>query len=606
MSVEISSLEFTPRGDTGWTTGKLDFGPVTNVFLGPNGAGKTPTIKGIPFALGHPIELPADIRDHCSSVVLTLKDGQKEHRIERTISPGFSVKVVSAGEQHTEITNEKDFSAWLVSALNLAERNFAAKDGTVVPPYSSTFLPMFWVDQDLGWRALYSPLSTHNFLKDQQSEMLRWFLGVPSLNRPTDKSDFKNAKQELEAIREHVEVCRKVIEAMSREVGTDSAPGRRERLLDRQNSIQAELKATSSVLDSVSRGNFPEDEAIAKASADRTAAAFTVESARARMKQMDKLGVELQAEVAILETNEIAAGAFRELCGHEACQFFRSPEESYGRRVLFLKDQLKDFGVSRSGLVAQMNEIQATVSEADRQLESLMRAKKERLASSIGDDIVSKLNELTKELTELNIRIERIGRHEAEQQKLRAAIDKALAAEQEVERLAPRRGGGSDDSRLIEVRGELTKQFMKWLDVLNAQNISQPVYFDDELNLNLGREKFTENSSTSGSTRTRVVLAFHAAVLEASLRLQGAHPRFLILDTPKQNELHTDDLQSYVEQFQNLSHQYGTPLQLIVAATEESFATSTQLQGIRMLRANFSDGNEPRFFGATTGDSSAI
>lgn len=602
MSVEISSLEFTPRGAAGWTTGKFNFGQAINVILGPNGAGKTPAIKGIPFALGHPIELPIEIKDNCSSVVLTLKDGQKEQKIERAIVPGFSAKVVSAGGQPTEITNEKDFSAWLVKVLGFSERDFAAKDGSIVPPYSSTFLPMFWVDQDLGWKALYSPLSTHNFLKDQQSEMLRWFLGVPSLNRPIDKSDFKNAKQQLEVIREHVKVCRKVVETLAREVGTDSAPGRREMLANRQDSILAELKANSSVLDSMSRGNSPEDEAIGKASADRTAAAFALESARARMKQMDKLGLELQAEVAILETNEIAAGAFRELCGHESCQFFRSPEESYGRRVLFLKDQLKDFGISRSVLMTQMDEIQSTVSEADRQLESLRRAKKERLASSIGNDMVAKINELTKELTEVNIRIERIGRYEAEQQKLRATIEKALVAQQEVERVTPRRGGGVDDSRLIEIRGELTKQFSRWLDVLNAQNISQPVYFDEELNLNLGREKFTENSSTSGSTRTRVVLAFHAAVLETSLLLQGTHPRFLVLDTPKQNELDADDLKSYVEQYQSLSQRYGTPVQLIVAATEKAFATSAQLHGIRMLTAQFSDGKKPRFFGQRTGN----
>ena len=163
MSVEISSLEFTPRGDTGWTTGRFEFGQAINVLLGPNGAGKTPTIKGIPFALGHPIELPVDIRDRCSSVILTLKDGQKEYRIQRLTSPGFLVRVVSPVGQPTEITNEKEFSAWLVSVLGLGERNFAAKDGTVAPPYSSTFLPMFWVDQDLGWKALYMTICTGGF-----------------------------------------------------------------------------------------------------------------------------------------------------------------------------------------------------------------------------------------------------------------------------------------------------------------------------------------------------------------------------------------------------------------------------------------------------------
>jgi hypothetical protein len=33
------------------------------------------------------------------------------------------------------------------------------------------------------------------------------------------------------------------------------------------------------------------------------------------MKQMDNLGLEIQGEGSILETNEIAEEAFRELCG---------------------------------------------------------------------------------------------------------------------------------------------------------------------------------------------------------------------------------------------------------------------------------------------------
>ncbi len=598
MTVKIASLQFNPSAPTGWTTGRLSFGETINLFLGRNGSGKTPAMKGIPFALGHPIELPGQIKERCASVTIVLKSETQEHVIERQISPGFAVRVSSSDGKAAEFTSEKTFSSWLASIFAFPTRTFATKDGGVAPPYASAFIPMFWIDQDTGWKDLYSGLTTRSFLKDQPVEILRWFLGVPSLNRAVDKSDFSNAKEHLEAALEQVGICRLMVETQLREIAGDSAPGRREALTARHDQIIAELKTQSSVLDSVSRSDVTEDDAITTASRERDAAAFALNSAQERMKQLEMLGQELRAEVQILETNEVAAGAFRQLCGHEACQFFRNPEESYGRRVLFLKDQLKDFKSSSSLLQRQMAELHDSVKDSERRLSTLTQSKKDRLSSTLGAGIVSKINALSGDLSDVNVRLERLNRLEAEQKRLSAAVGKALAAEQEVERLRPRRGGGTDNSRLIEVRGELTKLFQGWLEILNAENIPQPVYFDDELNLILGKEKFTEDSSTSGSTRTRVVLAFHAAVLETSLRIQGSHPRILIMDTPKQNELHDDDLKRYVEQFQRLPERYGLPLQLFIAATEESFASSSELENVERFRPPFEHAGKPRFLGS--------
>jgi hypothetical protein len=597
MTAELRSLAFNPRGSSGWTTGKLLFGRTINLFLGPNGSGKTPAIKGVPFALGHPIEFPADIKERCSSVTLNIRRGATEHAIERQIASGFSARVTSVDQTPLEFNNEKDFSIWLTDALDLPSRNFATKDGALATPYASALLPMVWIDQDLGWKALYSPLSTHNFLKDQALEILRWVLGVPSLNRLVDKSDYAKAKEQLEAARELVGVRRATLQTLMQEIGSDAAQGRREALLSERDRIISELKTQSSVLDAMAQSNTSHDGEISVATRDRAAAQYALNSAETRLKELERLGQELQAEVQILETNEVAAGAFRELCGNHACQFFRNPEESYGRRVLFLKDQLKDFRSSRSSLQEQFKELQNAVADAEGRLSSITQLKKDKLSSSFSGRIVQVIDSLSRSLSEVNLTLERLDRLELENQRLSTALSKALTAEEEAERLKPRRGGTLDNSRLIEVRGELTKQFTTWLAVLGAENIPQPVVFDDDLTLILGKERFTENSSISGSTRTRIVLAFHAAVLETSLRVQGAHPRFLIMDTPKQHELHTDDLKRYIEHLQAMPERYGLPLQLFIAATEESFATSTELQAIERFRPVFTDTGKPRFFG---------
>jgi hypothetical protein len=597
MSCQLKSILFSPRGPEGWTTGTLTFGQTINLLMGPNGSGKTPAMKGLPFALGFPIEFPPEIKNRCRSVTLNLLNGTSEYSIEREIGGGFEAQISTDGEAPLRFNNEKDFSAWLAGMLGLPKRTFASKDGGLTPPYASSFVPMFWIDQDIGWKALYAPLITHNFVKDQSLEMLRWFLGVPSLNRAVDKSDYAKAKEQLEIAREQAAVRRAALEGLAKELGHDASQGRREALATERDGVLANLKTQASVLDTMTQTDTTHDEEIARTTRDRDAATFALNSANTRLKELDRLGQELEAEVQVLETNEVAADAFRQLCGNQACQFFRNPEESYGRRLLFLKDQLKDFRSSRSSLLEQLSQLQDDVAEADRRLASATQLKKQRLSNTISSNIVSAVDALSKSLSEVNLRLERLGRLDSEQKRFNDAVTKVLSAEEEVNRLKPKRGGGTDNSRLMEVRGEMTRQFIAWLAVLNAENIPQPVIFDEELNLILGKEKFTENSSTSGSTRTRVVLAFHAAILEASLRLQGAHPRFLIMDTPKQNELHTDDLKRYVERVQAMSDRYGLPLQLFISATEESFASSTELYAIERFRPTFTVSGKPRFFG---------
>src|ERR1017187_10009626 len=94
MSARLSALRFAPRGSSGWTTPNLKFGRILTLVLGPNGSGKTPILKGLAFALGHPVELPPDIRMRCESVSLALVEGGNPLRVERRIGDGRS-------EEHT-------------------------------------------------------------------------------------------------------------------------------------------------------------------------------------------------------------------------------------------------------------------------------------------------------------------------------------------------------------------------------------------------------------------------------------------------------------------------------------------------------------------------
>jgi hypothetical protein len=67
----------------------------------------------------------------------------------------------------------------------------------------------------------------------------------------------------------------------------------------------------------------------------------------------------------------------------------------------------------------------------------------------------------------------------------------------------------------------------QWLITLGTQN-TRTAHFDEDFVLYVDGARFATTTHQSGSTRTRIVLAFHAALLEVSLARGGNHPGWLL------------------------------------------------------------------------------
>ncbi len=89
---------------------------------------------------------------------------------------------------------------------------------------------------------------------------------------------------------------------------------------------------------------------------------------------------------------------------------------------------------------------------------------------------------------------------------------------------------GRADIEFNKLRLKLRELAVKWMDILDAKNVSRNVDIDLDL-----RFKFNGESLDlfSGSTKIRLVLAIHAALFEAYISGPSRPFRFLILDTPK-------------------------------------------------------------------------
>ena len=159
MSLKLAGVHFVPRGADGWTTPPLIFGDVFTLVLGPNGAGKTPLLKGVVYAFGHLTELPPEIMKRCESVEVALTSPHGEIRLQRKLTESFECIVTSEdGAQH-RVVDQKLFAKWLIDKLDIPYRELSSRAAEPVPPYMSVLTPVFWVDQDLGWKNRLLPSS---------------------------------------------------------------------------------------------------------------------------------------------------------------------------------------------------------------------------------------------------------------------------------------------------------------------------------------------------------------------------------------------------------------------------------------------------------------
>ena len=595
MSVLLHSLEFSPRGSfRGWSSGPFLFSDILTVITGPNGAGKTPLLKGLAYCLGYAIQLPVEIIQNCATVHLLVKSGSSILSIERAITLEFRVTIATK-EASVEYDNAADFSKALIKLFGIENRSFPTKDSSVSPTYTDLLIPMFWIDQDLGWRDLYCPLWNKNFVKDQAEEIIRLLLNLPGRNAAVDKHEYVEALARAESAKQQVEIKRQVVEAIEKDLSSFGPIRTSEELFNRKAQLSADLRSKTSVLEALSTKDSALDELISDRRSERDGALFSHQAAVRRLEELKTYGKTLDAQVAIVETNEIAADAFRILCGSQTCQFFRSPEESYGRRVLYIKDQMKDFETSLALLRRETERLRTKADESEASFRQALEQKRRQALAASGQEIVDEVDRITKEFASISAQLLQTERLEEERGKFVKLVDLSVNTESAAQKLRPTRGAGRDDTSTWDAATELTELFESWLSTLKTPNLPTQKRFDDHFDLFMGGIKFTEGSPIGGSTRTRVVLAFHAALIELSIKRGGSHPPILVLDTPKQHELDTENLRAFVNRFVEIGKKYKVDLQLVVAAKELEFLDP--VEGAVVWRPFWGTGDDARFFG---------
>jgi hypothetical protein len=337
-------------------------------------------------------------------------------------------------------------------------------------------------------------------------------------------------------------------------------------LIERRALIQAELDANGQTIEAVRSVAAFFERDIGKLEAELLEHRNLAAALSRRKGQLSFALSELSGEVEILGANVQASELLRQFCSREGCEMFADSEQSYGRSLLYLKDQIKDLKVSDTDVSHEEEAVAASVATVEAQIAERHRARDEALAASPQAQLMTKLNTLTRDLVAVQVRLASYQQFAVERQKFEKLLDKREQANAAMLVARPR-GGKVEADPVIDVRRQLTDAMQRWLQVLGTIN-TKSASFDEDFNPVIDGAKFSPTSHQSGSTRTRIVLAFHAAVLEVALNRHGNHPGWLVFDAPKQHELDQRDFDAYTEQLKALSDRHPGRVQIVFSVAD--------------------------------------
>jgi hypothetical protein len=588
MSVRLESFQYLPRGVDGWTSRLLHFGDMFTTVQGPNGSGKTPILKGVMQGLGHEVELPPDVLKRCESAQVILSVDGQPVILTRRIGADFHI-TVSDGEEVQTYTNEAKYSERFLGLLNAEAPRLTTKQNQSSGLYANILFPTLWVDQDHGWTTDYWTPANRNFVQDQRQEVIRFLLGLPARHPFRQRTDFDVAKETLERTEKTIEMQRFIVERLRQ--NEQLADYEEPRLLARQAELRRELDANTGAIEALRSATAFFDRELSALEARRRQWIAQRESLTQRRGQLTLVLSELDGEEEILTANVQSTDLLRQFCASESCQMFATSERSFGRSLLFLKDQIKDLKTSDKQLGKDAQSVEHEIRAIENAIASKRAEREQAISGSPQAEILGKLGALTKELVEIELRLAKVQQYQEEQKKFERLLEKREQAVTAVAELRPGRGkntGVTEDARKM-----LSDSMQQWLTTLGTQN-TQTAHFDEDFVLYVDGAKFATTTFQSGSTRTRIVLAFHAALLDVSLALGGNHPGWLVFDAPKQHELSQTDFDAYADRLVLLATKHPQRVQVIFSAAD----LKTQFYpGDEKWVPGFTQDGKPRFLG---------
>ncbi|MBC3385676.1 hypothetical protein HU767_16680 [Pseudomonas sp. SWRI179] len=292
----------------------------------------------------------------------------------------------------------------------------------------------------------------------------------------------------------------------------------------------------------------------------------------AKITSSAQIRQEIESEIETLDLNEEARRAFMsfsEICTTPSCGMFLVSSDSYGKSLLYLRDQIKDLDTVSTANIQQAEAIATQKSWVERQISELSekRGLAEREAGI--EMFIEAISKIASEIFELELEKTKLKKYHAQEKSHLELQNRRNRTLTEQESLGPER---EQSLEVVKFKRNLAEKMADWLNTLNSKNISRDIRIDSDLKPVLGTEKI---GIIKGSSKARTVLAFHAALFEICTSDLSSPFRTLIFDTPRQQEIHSEDLDAYFKRLKLIATQNDA--QIVFSTTSYRFEIDPNL-----------------------------
>jgi hypothetical protein len=520
----------------------------------------------IVYALGYKIEFPDDIRERCDDVVLDVLSRGKRLSIRRNIKRPFDIVIENENVVLAEFISEREYSRFLFDAWGFGDPVVTNSGSKATNLYVSQLLPLFYLEQDRGYTCEY--YIPTKFVRDQYAEVVRLVHGLLPKNSFDKKRLRFELKEKIEYSDRVVLRIEKQIAELISEVGLPRRP-----VEEVEVEFNLAVEALELLRESGGIANGADSEMASRISGMQLRRRDILRERsvlETRVRGFHQIEHEIEVESNTLSLNEEARRVFAEfdaICANEGCGLFARSSSSYGKSLLYLKDQIKDIRRVRSGcsrLVEELNDQLVSI-EAEIHAASARRV---LLAES---SPVAALVEAVSDATERVIRLRKIRHLEGELARLDADYVSELNERGVLQTSLENLHGHATiaDLDVLKVRRAMSERTRFWIEVLNTANVSRDVEVDADFNVQFGGQKVVK---FHGSTLTRVVLAIRTAAFEVASETSAFSPKFFILDTPRQQDISRDDLARYIEQLKIVAS--SRKVQIVFSTTNHRYDVS--------------------------------
>jgi len=567
--MELVSIKVTPKGQHGWGSQELFFGEHITQLYGPNGSGKTPLVKSIAFALGYDAKFRDDIYIHCQSVTLTIKVNNSTYSIIRAYSKEVDITVKEPNQNVQKFYQEGHFSLYIMELIGYESPYLVTTNNQATKAYLSTLLPLFYLDQDNGYSEYYKP-ARNTFIKDQHQEMIKIAACLPPKNS-FDKAKSKLvAKKDLERADNKVSTLNALYEdALEKKEGYGGGVTELDNRISKLENDLSLLQAGNSNTDQLTRNI---DESITQTLDTLRIQTEKRNNLNRRIKSIFSISSDIETEINTLSLNEEARRkfmSFAEICSVEGCGMFLKSTEAYGKNLLYLKDQIKDLNVSARKAQDDVAKITEEITHLEKHIDELNADRKSLIEKSTVDKIVEGTSRITTELVQLKLaKRQQIVIEELETSLVQAQNQRSLALDK-IESLSNIRS--LPNIKNTQFRASLKTSLLHWLEALQTKNVPRKIEILNDYKPKFNGELLTQ---FAGSTRLRIVLSYHAALFEELIRATSSGIRFLILDTPRQQDISTEDFELLIINLKRLAVKFN--VQVVFSTTAYRFKVEAE------------------------------